>query len=134
LQGLAPRTLTVPERESLQGLRIGYVKHFHQTDLPAHPEIQTALDAFAEHCSKLGADVHPVTLSPLQTFNSTLATVASVETWCIHRDNLRERPEAYSFRSRRRLAIGAFLSGADYLEAQRRRRQLANEVSATLQN
>ena len=52
------------------------------------------------------------------------------EATAIHEPWLRERPGDYAHVTRRRLLPGLFISGTDYVQAQRRRRQLTEAVEA----
>lgn len=132
LAALSGRPMAISWREDLRGLRVGYLRHFHTEDVAADPEIAAALDTAAQDLRSLGADVREVRLPALPYCMAITGVVASVEAWLAHRDGLRDAPRKYTGRSRRRLAIGAFLSGADYLDAQRRRQALKADVDALL--
>lgn len=132
LEVLSNRPCGDSKLTSLRGLRIGYVRQFHTENLVASPEVSRALDAAAGAFERLGASVDVVPLPPLQAFTNTVATLASIESWAIHARDLQTRPELYSARGRRRLLIGAFLTGKDYIEAQRRRHYLKDVVSRAL--
>src|SRR5690348_15967174 len=41
----------------IRGLRIGFIRHFHETDLPADPEVTAGLENVAATLHKLGADI-----------------------------------------------------------------------------
>jgi aspartyl-tRNA(Asn)/glutamyl-tRNA(Gln) amidotransferase subunit A len=116
------------------GLRIGYVRHFHTTDVPANPEVAAALDEAASVFRREGALVHDVTLPPLSEFAAVNRTVLNGEAWAIHADWLRTRPGAYGRLARRRLMAGAFLSAGDYVQAQRRRTELIAVVQTVLRD
>lgn len=117
-------------RKGLKGLRIGYVRHFHETDLPAHPEMAAALDAAAKLMAKEGAKIVDVTLPPLGEFSSVNRAILTAEAAAIHEPWLRERPADYANVTRRRLLPGMFMSAADYVQAQRRRRELIAAIEA----
>ena len=113
-------------------LRIGFVRHFHEVDVPAHPEVGAALEAAVEVLRNAGAVVHDVRLPPLGEFSSVNRTILNSEAWAIHSEWLRTRPGDYGRLGRRRLMAGAFLSAGDYVQAQRRRAQLIAEVQHVL--
>ena len=46
----------------VRDLRIGFVRHFHETDMPAHPEVTAALEDAARVLQAEGAEVRTVTL------------------------------------------------------------------------
>ncbi len=113
----------------VRGLRIGYVRHFHEKDVVADPEVAAALDEGAETFRKLGADVRDVSLPPLPRFAAVNRIVMHSEAWSIHQKWLQSRPEAYGQITRRRLLSGAFLPAGAYVDAQRSRRQLIAAVN-----
>lgn len=114
----------------VRGLRIGYVRHFHETDLVAHPEMAAAVEAAAKLLAAEGAEVVDVTLPSLNEFGAVNRTIMGAEAAAIHEPWLRDRPEMYAHVTRRRLLPGMFLSGVDLVQAQRRRRELTAAVEA----
>src|SRR4051794_35253118 len=46
----------------MRGLRVGFVRHFHERDMPAHPEVAAALEDTARVLQAEGALVHTVNL------------------------------------------------------------------------
>jgi aspartyl-tRNA(Asn)/glutamyl-tRNA(Gln) amidotransferase subunit A len=114
----------------VRGLRIGFVRHFHETDVPASPEVTAALEAAAALLAAEGASITDVALPPLGEFAAVNRAVMLPEATAIHEAWLRERPGDYAAVTRRRLLPGLFISGTDYVQAQRRRRQLTEAVQA----
>ncbi|WP_205963529.1 amidase [Roseicella aquatilis] len=114
----------------VRGLRIGFVRHFHERDIPATPEVAAALEAAAQLLAAEGAIVTDVTLPPLGEFAAVNRAIMLPEAAAIHEAWLRERPGDYAAVTRRRLLPGLFITGADYVQAQRRRRQLTAAVQA----
>ena len=110
--------------KGLKGLRIGYVRHFHETDQPADPEMAAALDAAAKLMAKEGAKIVDVTLPTLTEFAGVNRAILMSEAAAIHEPWLRERPGDYANVTLRRLLPGMFMTGPDYVQAQRRRREL----------
>ncbi len=117
-------------RKGLKGLRIGYVRHFHEKDQPADPEMAAALDAAAKLMAKEGAKVVDVTLPTLTEFAGVNRAILMCEAAAIHEPWLRDRPGDYAHITRRRLLPGMFMTGTDYVQAQRRRRALIAAVEA----
>lgn len=114
----------------LRGLRIGFVRHFHETDLIADTEIGEALDVVANLLEREGAAVRDVTLPPLESLTSVHRVINLAESWAIHANWLRERPADYAQISRSRLMGGAFLAAGDYVLAQQHRHRLTAAVDA----
>jgi aspartyl-tRNA(Asn)/glutamyl-tRNA(Gln) amidotransferase subunit A len=116
----------------VRGLRIGFVRHFHERDMPAHTEVSAALEDAARVLQAEGADVRTVTLPSLAEFSAVNRIILCSEAWSIHAPWLRERPGDYGQLARRRLLPGAFMTAGDYVGAQRRRTELIAAVEDRL--
>src|SRR5580700_7250230 len=116
----------------VRGLRIGFVRHFHETDLPAHPEVTAALENVALTLQGLGAEIRDVRLPTLEEFGAVNRVILQSEAWAIHGPWLRERPGDYGRLARRRLLPGAFLAAGDYIQANRRRLEMIAAVDDAL--
>ena len=126
----APEDYARDLHHGLKGLRIGFVRHFHEADTPASPDVAAALEEAARVLAAEGAAVKTVTLPKLTEFGAVNRMILLPEACAIHESWLRERPGDYAALTRRRLLPGMFLSGADYVQAQRRRRDLVAAVEA----
>ncbi len=71
-----------------------------------------------------------VTLPSLNEFAGVNRAILLSEAAAIHGTWLREAPEGYSNLTRKRLAPGLFVRAEDYVQAQRRRRELIAAVEA----
>ena len=118
----------------LAGLRIGFVRHFHERDMPADPEVAIALEKATDILAAAGATVSTVELPPLGQFSAVNRTILQAEGWAVHAQWLRTRPQDYAKLTRQRLLAGAFLSAEDYVQAQRRRHRMIAEVEATFRD
>ncbi|MDI3306536.1 MAG: amidase [Acetobacteraceae bacterium] len=116
--------------KGLKGLRIGFVRHFHETDTPATPEVALALEEAARLLAAEGAEVRSIALPPLADFAAVNRIILCTEAAAVHERWLRERPGDYAQLTRRRLLPGMFISGTDYVQAQRRRTALVAAVEA----
>ncbi len=114
--------------QGIAGLRIGFIRHFHETDLPAHPQVAEALEAAAEVLQAEGAQVRNIALPTLNEFAAVNRVILGAESWSIHAPWLRTRPGDYGQLARQRLMAGAFMSAGDYVGAQRRRAQMIAAV------
>jgi len=121
-----------PLEQGVRGLRVGFVRHFHETDLPANPEVAAGLERVAQTFRSEGAEVIDVKLPPLEDFGAVNRAILQSEAWSIHADWLRERPGDYGRLARRRLMSGAFIGAGDYVLASRRRLQMIADVEAAL--
>ena len=112
----------------IKGLRIGFVRHFHERDIPASPEVTAALEDVERILQAEGAIVSTVILPTLNEFAGVNRVILGSEAFSVHAKWLRERPGDYGQLSRRRLMSGAFISGGDYVGAQRRRAEMIAAV------
>jgi len=119
---------------SIKGLRIGYVRHFHETDEIAHSDVSTALDEASKVFSQLGATVSDVQLPALSEFLTAQKFLMLAECWSVHAQWLRERPQDYAQTTRRKLLPGAFLTAGEYVQAMQMRRLLIDAVDQTFKD
>jgi aspartyl-tRNA(Asn)/glutamyl-tRNA(Gln) amidotransferase subunit A len=112
----------------VRDLRVGFVRHFHEQDKPAHPEVIAAVEDAARILQSEGAEVRTVTLPSLNEFAAVNRVILCSEAWSIHAPWLRSRPGDYGRLSRQRLMPGAFMNAGDYVGAQRRRLQMIAAV------
>lgn len=116
----------------IEGLRIGFVRHFHEVDKIAHPEVAGALESAAALLAANGAQVVNVTLSSLEAYSAVNSVILRSEAWSIHSPWLRARPADYGELARQRLMSGAFVAVGDYVVAQRFRHGLIRELEQAL--
>lgn len=114
----------------LRGVRIGYVRHFHETDIPATAEVSAALDNAVAMLERAGAIVRDVHLPPLGRFAAVNRVILESEAFAVHAAWMRERPLDYCALSRRALLAGAFFTAEDFVQAQRLRARLIAAVEA----
>lgn len=116
----------------VRGLRVGFVRHFHEVDLPAEPEVTAALDHVARTLQLEGMEVRDVTVPSLDEFRAINRVILQSEAWAIHEPWLQQRPGDYGQLARRQLMTGAFFTAGDYTQAARRRLEMIAEVEAVL--
>jgi aspartyl-tRNA(Asn)/glutamyl-tRNA(Gln) amidotransferase subunit A len=130
-----PSSVAAPRRRydsdlerGVRGLRVGFVRNFHQNDLLADSEVAAAIEEAVVVLRTDGANVRDVKLPPLKEFAAVNRIILHCEAWSVHAGWLRTRPSDYGQITRRKLLSGAFLSAGDYVAAQRRRGQLMSAV------
>jgi aspartyl-tRNA(Asn)/glutamyl-tRNA(Gln) amidotransferase subunit A len=112
----------------VRGLRVGFVRQWHETDMVADPEVMAALDEVVRVLKQEGADVRPIGLPRLQEMAAVQRIILLAETWAVHAKWLRERPGDYTLPTRRKVMPGAFLSAGDYVRAQQWRTRMIDAV------
>ena len=113
----------------ISGLRIGVLRRFHERDVAADPAIGKAFDAALAVLTDLGAQL--IELDPpvsLQDFRNCMRILNTAESYAVHEQDFLERRAEMGAPLRDKLIAGACVSAADYLKAQRWRRQLAHLV------
>lgn len=118
--------------ESVKGKTIGVIRHFYETDHVASPAVAKAIEEALAVFTSLGCIVKDVTLPPLMDFAATGIIILSAEAWAIHEKDLQATPELYGEIARDRISMGAFITGGDYVQALRRRRELSEAVKAAM--
>ncbi|MGA8761014.1 MAG: amidase [Stellaceae bacterium] len=124
----------------LDGLRIGVVRHFHEHDAVAEfgPESApsktyvAAFDSALRILESLGARLSEIKLSPLIDYLGANRLIMLAEAYALHEKDFRERPQDFGHHMFARIALGAFLTAADYVEAIRQRRELCVEFADAL--
>jgi aspartyl-tRNA(Asn)/glutamyl-tRNA(Gln) amidotransferase subunit A len=114
----------------IKGMRIGVVRHFWEEDLPANDEVRAAMAQSLRVLRELGASIEDVRLRPLQDYYDVKIVIAESELYAVHEPELRQRPGEFGadFLGR---ALGACLFGSvDYVQAQRQRRRILEEMAA----
>jgi aspartyl-tRNA(Asn)/glutamyl-tRNA(Gln) amidotransferase subunit A len=118
--------------QDLSGLRIGYTRKFYIENPFLTAEATAALDAAAQQLGALGAVVDEVDMPPFEQFDACCRVIMFSEAYAIHETDLKVRPHAYGRYGYQRLISGAVLSAADYVQAQRLRRELTAIVNDEL--
>lgn len=116
----------------VKGLRIGVVRHFHETDVQVSPATRRGIDEAARIFGELGASVRDVTLPPLGAFWAPGMTLLLGEAFAVHGPWVRTQREKYGEILRERLLLGALVTGEHIIAAQRLRRVLAEKVGAVM--
>ncbi|MBU8541088.1 amidase [Falsiroseomonas tokyonensis] len=117
----------------VRGLRIGLIRHFHESDLVASPAVRAGVDHMAAVLRAEGAILSEVTLPPLLDFHAAGWLILMSEAHAVHEPWLRTRFHDYGEILRERLALATLVSAADYLQAQRQRRRLCQQVAAAME-
>jgi aspartyl-tRNA(Asn)/glutamyl-tRNA(Gln) amidotransferase subunit A len=112
----------------IKGLKIGVIHHFHEVDHKVSEATQRGVTAAIDTFRGLGAEIREVQLSPLQDWHACGSLISIVERSAAYEEWARTRLHDFSERLRSRLMLGAFVSGVDYLQAVRRRRELRDEL------
>jgi len=116
----------------IKGLRIGVIHHFHEVDYKVSEGTQRGIDAAISTLREMGAEIREVQLSPLQDWQACGSLISITERASAYDEWARTRLGDFSERVQRRLMLGALVSGVDYVQAVRRRRELRAELKAAM--
>ncbi len=126
-----PGLIGAPGR-GVAGLRIGIVRSWHEAENPVSPATLAGIEAAADLFRWLGAEVQDVALPSLEDFYACGFLILVTEAYAAHEPWMRTRFNDYGELLRDRMALGALVSGPDYMQAVRRRRELCAEVQAAM--
>jgi aspartyl-tRNA(Asn)/glutamyl-tRNA(Gln) amidotransferase subunit A len=127
-------SMTAELERGARGTRIGVARHFHEVDNPAAAETRGAVDAAIATFRSAGATVVELTLPPLAEWSACALLINLCESFDVHATRLRTKPEDFGERLRNRLVLGALVSGPDYVQATRRRRELCTQLAETMRD
>ena len=116
----------------IKGIKIGVIHHFHEVDHKVGAGTQQGITAAIATFRELGAEIREVQLSPLQDWGACGSLISITERAAAYEEWARTRLRDFGERMRSRLMLGAFVSGVDYLQAVRRRRELRAELKAAM--
>ena len=116
----------------IKGMRIGVIHHFHELDHKVSDGTQRGIDAAIATFRSLGAEVTEVTLSPLHDWHACGTLISLTERAAAYDEWARTRLGDFGARVQQRLLLGATVSGVDYVQAVRRRRELRAELQAAM--
>jgi aspartyl-tRNA(Asn)/glutamyl-tRNA(Gln) amidotransferase subunit A len=116
----------------IKGLKIGVIHHFHEVDYKVSAGTQRGIDGAISTFRDLGAEIREVQLSPLQDWQACGSLISITERASAYDEWARTRLGDFSERVQRRLMLGALVSGVDYVQAVRRRRELRAELKAAM--
>lgn len=118
--------------KGVKGLRIGVVRHFFEADHRASDATRAGIDSAMDFFRKEGAEVRDITLSPAAEYHAVGYLLMINEAFTLHAPWMRERFHDYGELFRDRVALAATFSGADIVQATRRRRLLCREMTEAM--
>jgi aspartyl-tRNA(Asn)/glutamyl-tRNA(Gln) amidotransferase subunit A len=113
----------------VRGLKIGVPRDYFFHDVK--PEVADALERAMVALRQLGAEVRDVTIPSIWAAPALMVIMLS-EAFAYHARDLRERPELYGEVLREKLMAGGLFTSDEYVQAQRLRARLSEEMYAVL--
>lgn len=113
-------------------LCVGLIRNFHETDREVIPAVQQSIDDAVKTFQDMGATVTDIVLPPLQDYAACGMAISAVERFAAYETWSQERMELFGSRYRDRMFLGSFITGADYIQAVRMRRELTLKTVAAM--
>jgi aspartyl-tRNA(Asn)/glutamyl-tRNA(Gln) amidotransferase subunit A len=129
----ASASRSVPDYRSaltgdIKGLRIGVLRHLHETDVPVPPVCRRALDEACGVLQSLGAVLEDAAIRPAQDYYDVKITIAESEIYAVHEHKLRARASDFGEDFLGRTLAAVLIRASDYVQAQRERRIMLAEM------
>ena len=120
-------------REDIRGVTLGLPRHyFFDPDPSVSQEVVATVERAVSVLEDLGAQVEEVSLPSLEHVRAANSVIMVSEAYAYHEPNLKARPQEFGEIVRGRFRVGALLSAADYLQAQRVRTRARREFADVL--
>lgn len=130
--------LAVPDHtkgieDGVKGLTIGVLRRFHARDVAADPEVVAGFEAAVTALRDAGAKINEIDVpySVLQ-YRDCMRPISSAEALSIHGPDVRERFPLMGKALQSKFLGAMAVSGAEYVTAQRWRRQMAEATDAAI--
>src|SRR4029450_7599277 len=120
-----------PLGRDVRGLRIAVPRNYFFEGID--PEVERAFEEAMATLRGLGAEVRDVRIPSLAATHSFLLIMLA-EAYAYHERDLRTHPELYGDVLRERMLAGALVTGAEYVQAQRIRAQICQDVAGVLRD
>jgi aspartyl-tRNA(Asn)/glutamyl-tRNA(Gln) amidotransferase subunit A len=116
--------------DGVKGLRIGVVRHWHETDARADQATLDGIAGAVDVWRAQGAEIKEVILPSLHEFQACTFVILTSEAFSLHEPWMRTRFKDYGELLRDRMIFGALFAATDYVQALRRRTELCAMTAA----
>jgi aspartyl-tRNA(Asn)/glutamyl-tRNA(Gln) amidotransferase subunit A len=113
---------------SLRGVRIGIPRAYFFDQPELNAEVRQAVVDAVDALARAGADVRDVSLSTVPLTRIVQRTIMLSEAYAYHQADLSRQPHNYGKYTRAQILLGCLYSGADYVQAQRLRSVVVDDV------
>jgi aspartyl-tRNA(Asn)/glutamyl-tRNA(Gln) amidotransferase subunit A len=118
----------------VQGLKLGVPRSWFDEGEGTEPETLAAFEAALVTLKGLGAELVEVDGEPFINARTANMLILIAEAYTYHEKDLQKRREDYGAGVRERVLEGAFISAADYINAQRARSVITEQVRTILRD
>lgn len=116
----------------VRGLRVGVLRRWHEVDRPASDAVVAGIEDAIKAYRALGAEIVELAPSPLQDYGAAGFFISTAERGAAYEQMMVRNPEKFGQRYRDRLVFASFVTGTDYVQASRMRRELTQEMLTLL--
>ena len=125
---------TLALKDDIKGMSVGVPReYFYQPGPEVEPETLAAVEKALESMASLGATVRDVEIPHIEYARAANSTIMMGEAFTFHEHNLRTRRQDFGEMVRSRFLLGGLLSMSDYVQAQRVRLLIKQEMARALQ-
>ncbi len=117
----------------VRGLRLGFIRRFHEKDVKPDPAVVTALEKAVQTYRDLGAEIVEIDFPySVQQARAVVTIIGQTESLAIHEADFRDRHEAMGEALRDKFMSSLTLSGLDFVKATRWRREITAAAQSAL--
>lgn len=129
---VAPQRYDATLEDGVRGLRLGVPRSWLHEGDGTDAEVLAAFEEALRVLEKEGARLVEVDGAPFMASRGPNLLILIAEAYAYHEKSLRTRASEFSAGVRNRVREGAFISAADYIQAQRARTVLSRQIGAIL--
>lgn len=112
----------------IRGLRVGVVRHFWEEEFKADEDVQRVTEDALEVLRRLGAQLRDVRLRSRQDYFDVKFIIAESEIFSVHQRDLAAHITHFGADFVGKISAACLFGSGDYVQAQRRRRRMLEEV------
>ena len=135
-----PTTSTAPVpdytsnlKDDMRGMTVGAPRrYFYESGPDVEPETLAAIERALDVMAELGANIRDVDIPHVEQSRYANQAIMMGEAFTYHEHNLKTRREDFGEMVRNRFLLGGLLTISDYVQAQRVRRLIKEEMAAVL--
>jgi aspartyl-tRNA(Asn)/glutamyl-tRNA(Gln) amidotransferase subunit A len=120
-------------RRDLKSVRVGVVRHFWEEEGGVPRELTASTEEALRVLQSLGATLETVRLRPVRDYCDVWTLIEAPETYSIQRRALTEQPQDFGAVFLERTLIACLIQAADYVDAQRMRSVMVDEIQPVWQ-
>ncbi len=122
---------TVDLEKGLKGLKLGFIRRFHERDVKPDAAVVTALETAVATCRELGAEIVDIELPySVQQARAVVSIIGQSESLAIHEADFRDRHAEMGAALREKFMASLTTSALEFVKATRWRREMSMATEA----